>query len=134
MRQLAPPVEVYDDPADTFVATFLGSPPMNLVPRDGHLVGFRPEHLLPEDVVPGEHKSECRLRWTGSSICRVIDTCTGPCTGLARKRASSPASRLPSRFPWNLAKSTTFAVAADRLRFFDANTGERSEPMPLREG
>ena len=31
VRQLAPPVEVYDDPADTFVATFLGSPPMNLV-------------------------------------------------------------------------------------------------------
>ena len=56
VRQLAPPVEVYDDPADTFVATFLGSPPMNLVPRDGHLVGFRPEHLLPEDVVPGEDK------------------------------------------------------------------------------
>ena len=56
VRQLAPPVEVYDDPSDTFVATFLGSPPMNLVPRDGHLVGFRPEHLLPEDVVPGENK------------------------------------------------------------------------------
>ena len=28
----------------------------------------------------------------------------------------------------------TFAVAADRLRFFDADTGERSEPVPLREG
>jgi multiple sugar transport system ATP-binding protein len=54
IRQLGPPVEVYDDPADTFVATFLGSPPMNLVPRDGELVGFRPEHLLPvENVVGG---------------------------------------------------------------------------------
>jgi hypothetical protein len=28
----------------------------------------------------------------------------------------------------------TFAVAADRLRFFDADTGERSEPIRLREG
>ncbi len=35
VRQIGPPVEVYDDPADTFVATFIGSPPMNLVPRDG---------------------------------------------------------------------------------------------------
>ena len=127
-------MEVYDDPADTFVATFLGSPPMNLVPRDGHLVGFRPEHLLPEDVVPGEHK--IRVPFTVDRIEHLSGdrTCTGLCTGLARKRASSPASRLPSRFPWNLAKSTRSAVAADRLRFFDASTGERSEPMPLREG
>ncbi|HXP13891.1 MAG TPA: ABC transporter ATP-binding protein, partial [Actinomycetes bacterium] len=53
VRQLGRPVEVYDDPADTFVATFIGSPPMNLVPRDGRFVGFRPEHLLPVENVPG---------------------------------------------------------------------------------
>src|SRR6266487_3155540 len=54
VRQIGPPVEVYDDPADTFVATFIGSPPMNLVPRDGELVGFRPEHLLPAEIVAGD--------------------------------------------------------------------------------
>ena len=32
VRQIGTPAEVYDDPADTFVATFLGSPPMNLLP------------------------------------------------------------------------------------------------------
>jgi len=47
VRQLGVPQEVYDEPADTFVAGFLGSPPMNLVPMDGVLVGFRPEQLLP---------------------------------------------------------------------------------------
>ena len=31
VRQIGTPAEVYDDPADTFVATFLGSPPMNLL-------------------------------------------------------------------------------------------------------
>src|SRR5438105_595631 len=30
VHQLGTPAEVYDNPADTFVATFLGSPPMNL--------------------------------------------------------------------------------------------------------
>jgi len=30
--QLGPPLEVYRDPADTFVAKFLGNPPMNLIP------------------------------------------------------------------------------------------------------
>ena len=37
VRQIGTPAEVYDDPADTFVATFLGSPPMNLArARRGH--------------------------------------------------------------------------------------------------
>jgi len=51
VRQVGSPREVYDYPADTFVATFLGSPPMNLVEHDEEtLIGFRPEHLLPRDV------------------------------------------------------------------------------------
>src|ERR671919_161730 len=54
VRQIGPPREVYEDPADTFVATFLGSPPMNLVARGDHLVGFRPENLLPEELVSGD--------------------------------------------------------------------------------
>jgi multiple sugar transport system ATP-binding protein len=53
LRQLGPPREVYLRPADTFVATFLGSPPMNLVPRDGELLGFRPESFLPAALVEG---------------------------------------------------------------------------------
>ncbi|MGH2616058.1 MAG: ABC transporter ATP-binding protein [Thermomicrobiales bacterium] len=49
IRQVGTPHEIYDDPADTFVATFLGSPPMNLVPTDDarELLGFRPEHFVP---------------------------------------------------------------------------------------
>jgi multiple sugar transport system ATP-binding protein len=48
VRQVGKPQEVYDEPADTFVAGFLGSPPMNFFERDGALVGFRPEQLLPK--------------------------------------------------------------------------------------
>ena len=39
VRQVGPPAEVYDNPADTFVATFIGSPPMNLITREDDLVG-----------------------------------------------------------------------------------------------
>ncbi|MDE2570937.1 MAG: ATP-binding cassette domain-containing protein, partial [bacterium] len=46
--QVGTPSDVYDHPADTFVATFLGSPPMNLVEvDDATLLGFRPERFLP---------------------------------------------------------------------------------------
>src|SRR5881392_1338153 len=45
VRQIGTPKEVYDQPADTFVATFLGSPPMNLVENGDVIVGFRPEQF-----------------------------------------------------------------------------------------
>src|SRR5690606_26300560 len=54
VRQVGAPQEIYNDPADTFVATFLGSPPMNLMEHNGHLLGFRPEHFLPVDVISNE--------------------------------------------------------------------------------
>src|SRR5438445_9066925 len=50
VRQLGRPQEVYDDPADTFVAGFLGSPPMQFFENDGALVGFRAENLLRKAV------------------------------------------------------------------------------------
>jgi len=44
-QQIGAPLEVYAKPATTFVAGFIGSPPMNLIPKDGRLLGIRPEHL-----------------------------------------------------------------------------------------
>jgi sn-glycerol 3-phosphate transport system ATP-binding protein len=55
MEQFGTPEEVYRRPASTFVASFIGSPPMNLL-RDapggqpGKVLGIRPEHLT-----VGEH-------------------------------------------------------------------------------
>ena len=50
MEQFGTPEEVYHRPASTFVASFIGSPPMNLLKnaqggRPGSLLGIRPEHL-----------------------------------------------------------------------------------------
>jgi sn-glycerol 3-phosphate transport system ATP-binding protein len=51
VEQIGSPLEVYARPATTFVAGFIGSPPMNLIPREregrGVLFGIRPEHLEP---------------------------------------------------------------------------------------
>jgi sn-glycerol 3-phosphate transport system ATP-binding protein len=46
-EQIGAPLEVYARPATTFVAGFIGSPPMNLIPKEGRLLGVRPEHLEP---------------------------------------------------------------------------------------
>ena len=53
MEQFGTPEAVYHRPATTFVASFIGSPPMNLLKnapggREGTITGIRPEHL---DVV-----------------------------------------------------------------------------------
>ena len=50
MEQFGTPEEVYHTPASTFVASFIGSPPMNLFQRApgceaGTTLGVRPEHL-----------------------------------------------------------------------------------------
>jgi multiple sugar transport system ATP-binding protein len=49
VEQIGTPLELYDNPANLFVAGFIGSPAMNFLPqkRDGRdvLVGIRPEHL-----------------------------------------------------------------------------------------
>src|SRR5882672_2720800 len=50
-EQIGEPLAVYARPATTFVASFIGSPPMNLVPRERGgkpvIFGIRPEHLEP---------------------------------------------------------------------------------------
>jgi ABC-type sugar transport system ATPase subunit len=52
LQQIGTPEELYTRPANTFVATFIGSPAMNLIPAatvgvgpETQLAGFRPEHI-----------------------------------------------------------------------------------------
>jgi multiple sugar transport system ATP-binding protein len=125
VRQIGKPHEVYDDPADTFVATFIGSPPMNLVTRGDELVGFRPEHLLPAAAVTRDAQllklSVERMEYLSGDR-HVYGTVTG---------IGEP-TRVIARLPATVTDPVTtgteyeFAVARDRLRFFDAATGLRT--------
>jgi ABC-type sugar transport system ATPase subunit len=45
LQQVGTPSEVYEHPATPFVATFTGSPSMNLIPHEGRTLGIRPERL-----------------------------------------------------------------------------------------
>lgn len=55
--QVGTPDEVYSRPRDTFVATFIGPLPMNLIPGEGVVLGVRPEHIgfapSPEGAISG---------------------------------------------------------------------------------
>ena len=73
IRQVGTPQEIYENPCDTFVAMFVGTPPMNLIvpgessPRDGEVIGFRPEDLLPR----GAFDAAERVREFSFSVRRV---------------------------------------------------------------
>ncbi len=54
IRQVGTPMDIYQWPADTFVATFVGSPPMNILGEGEILIGFRPETFLPSDFIKKE--------------------------------------------------------------------------------
>jgi multiple sugar transport system ATP-binding protein len=62
VRQVGTPSEIYDDPADRFVATFVGAPPMNIVARNGGYLGFRPENFLPKDMIKDAAFTEFKFR------------------------------------------------------------------------
>lgn len=49
LQQVGSPAEIYDYPATPFVASFTGSPAMNLIPIDHRVLGIRPERLRLEN-------------------------------------------------------------------------------------
>jgi multiple sugar transport system ATP-binding protein len=62
VRQVGSPAAIYDDPADRFVATFVGTPPMNIVQWNGTYLGFRPEHFLPRALIEDDDVTEFSFR------------------------------------------------------------------------
>ena len=132
VRQIGTPLDVYRDPADTFVATFLGSPPMNLVRRDDVVVGFRPESLLPKGVADAGPDAVAvsfhvhRVEYLGSER-HLIGTVRGLGDD-TRAIAMLPAT-VSVDVPVD--ESHEFVVAAADLRFFDAASGRRAERRRL---
>jgi len=101
LQQLGTPDQIYNQPANTYVATFIGSPTMNLVPAErvgAHvsvaatplelrapasnaplLMGVRPEHLLLQDSSPWRGEVSV-VEPTGPDTYVVVDTASGPLT------------------------------------------------------
>ena len=123
IRQVGTPHEIYDDPADTFVATFLGSPPMNLIPDtvSGELLGFRPEHFIPWQPEMGDswvrfpyhvHRTE----YLGAE--RLLYGEVGQAKAVARFPANSAIDT-------EVGSTTEFAVRRHDLKRFHRETGLR---------
>ena len=132
IRQIGTPQEVYDEPADMFVATFLGSPPMNLLDRGDVVVGFRPEHFR-----PAEHAEEgarvclryavVHMEYLGSE--RILYGTVESDRFASTEVCSRLLAAVPTSF--KLGSAYDFAVPERALKFFDKRTEKRTEPKAL---
>jgi multiple sugar transport system ATP-binding protein len=121
LKQVGTPTEIYEHPADEFVATFLGTPPMNLIERDGGTMGFRPEAFLPKELLNGSRVQEFnfrvdRMEYLGSE--RIL---YGALDGRSAKREVT--SKLPAHVPLEGISAGAwhpFAVRERELRYFDS--------------
>ncbi len=128
VRQVGTPQQLYEHPADTFVASFLGTPPMNLLDRDDHIIGFRPEFVHP--AAPGSAGDGAlhararvqRLEFLGAiwqAYAQLEQHPDAPV--LIAQLDAGEAQRL------QVGELADFAVAAEHLRFFDKQSGRRIE-------
>ncbi len=130
IRQVGTPLEIYHWPADTFVATFVGSPPMNLLGEGDILTGFRPETFLPAELVSGADAVTYpfEVTWTeylGAE--RLVYGNVGE-----KSHALHVVSRLPGSMslPIETGRTYPFAVPRRDLRFFDRKSGLRTDLSP----
>ena len=139
LQQLGTPDEIYNRPANTYVASFIGSPTMNLVPGHngtatdgGHgfqiaftqlpmtaplagnvLLGVRPEHLALVDDAPWRGEVSV-VEPTGADTYVVVKTGAGDVTVRVSAQAQVKAG-----------DRVGLHVAADHVSWFDAGTGVR---------
>jgi multiple sugar transport system ATP-binding protein len=144
IEQLGTPRAIYEDPATSFVAGFLGTPPCNLVDtvRDedrlvsGQLdvpvpqglgsaervtIGLRPEHLA-----LGQNGSGDALSIPGEVVAAEplgAETHLHVDTGGARLRARVPGWNAPAR-----GETVRLSIDRQRILYFDAATGARLRP------
>jgi ABC-type sugar transport system ATPase subunit len=121
LQQLGTPEELYMRPANTFVATFIGSPAMNLVPAsvlgigpDSLLVGFRPEHIQLGSSSSG---------FGFQADVEVVEYLGDERLAHLRLGDQSLVAKLPIEELVESGTTSAFSVAREAIAYFDGETG-----------
>ncbi len=124
LQQIGAPKDLYTRPANTFVATFIGSPAMNLLPSaalgggiggSGQLVGFRPEH-----VQLGDGKPDCAHC---DATVEVVQYLGDEQLAYLRLGDAEVVAKLPLDARLEPGRQERFAVPLHDLLLFDAESG-----------
>jgi multiple sugar transport system ATP-binding protein len=128
--QIGTPHEIYDRPMDIFVATFIGSPPMNLVEDGATWLGFRPEAFVPRAVEPGRDTAPFSFRVTRVEYLGADRLVYGVLEG------RSPEAHIISKIPTNIRVELTagekydFVIRKRDIERFDRKSGRRVNGSP----
>ena len=144
VQQCGPPRELYDAPANTFVAGFIGSPAMNLLPMptDGREVSLGGEAVqLPggaasngrRSLVLGFRPEALELAPEGiSAEVEVVEEFGADAYVFCTAEVAGETTKLVARTEWRQAPKRGERVSlrpkADEAHFFDPDTGERIAP------
>ncbi len=119
VRQIGAPEEIYNNPLDTFVAGFVGVPPMNFIEEDGMIIGFRPEVFLPSEMVEDRNRMKLRFkveRVENLGSYRLVYGRVGDAKVIAN---------LSPRYPITEGEECDFSVPSQDVRYFDKKDGAR---------
>jgi sn-glycerol 3-phosphate transport system ATP-binding protein len=123
LQQIGTPEELYTRPRNLFVAGFIGSPAMNLIPSsllgggDGRVVGFRPEHV---DLANGAGD---RVSFRGPV--EVIEYLGDEQLVHVRLGERPVQAKLNVDARVSRGEEAQFSIPRDKLHLFDESTGER---------
>ncbi|GMQ79033.1 MAG: ABC transporter ATP-binding protein [Anaerolineae bacterium] len=132
VMQVGAPQKIYHDPVNLFVATFLGSPTINLVEKGGCLIGFRPEHFLPRgSAVTDEELTTVSLNVFHVENLGADRLVYGELENAYEGKLIT--AKLPSIVTEVIEPGTTydFVVETSNLKYFDKETGQKTEAIPL---
>ncbi|MGH3103503.1 MAG: ABC transporter ATP-binding protein [Gaiellaceae bacterium] len=122
LQQIGTPEDLYTKPQNVFVARFIGSPAMNLVPAgvvegvgsSGRIAGFRPEHI----ELGGGHGDTPHF----SATVEVVEYLGDEQLVHLKARDTPLLAKLPIEQQVSPGQETTFSVPRDKLHVFDAET------------
>jgi multiple sugar transport system ATP-binding protein len=125
LQQVGPPEELYRNPRNVFVAGFIGSPAMNLVPAsliDGaggsdRIAGFRPEHIDIRNGHPDGYTFDARVE--------VVEYLGDEQLVHLMRKDTALQAKLPVEAQVSNGEQLTFVVPRDKLLLFDAETEQR---------
>ena len=124
LQQIGTPEELYTNPRNVFVAGFIGSPAMNLVPAplvdagsDAQVAGFRPEH-----VDFGNGRADCVH--CGAHV-EVVEYLGDEQLVHLRVDGALIQAKLHAEQRVEHGRDVQISVPRERLVLFDAESGER---------
>jgi multiple sugar transport system ATP-binding protein len=129
VRQVGTPADIYDQPADLFVATFVGAPPMNLLVQSDGYLGFRPENFLPRAMIDDGDIAEFSYRVDRSEYLGSERIVYGAIEGIEAKQvvtAKLPPAHVAGEHI-RVGEWDAFAVRRSALHHFDKD-GKRVNP------